>query len=65
VFIGASTGMITVVVISVVRQWRPVLSGTLAAGAPLAGAAVGLLAGLYPALRPARMQPVDALRGPA
>ena len=63
--VGASAGILTVVVISVVRGWTPVLDGTLAAGAPLAGALVGLLAGLYPAFRAAGMQPVDALRGPS
>lgn len=63
--VGASTGILAVVTISVARQWTPVLDVTLTASAPLAGAVVGLLAGLYPALRAAGMQPVDALRGPA
>jgi putative ABC transport system permease protein len=62
--IGASVGIITVVVISVAREWTPIIQGTLAAGAPVVGAVVGLLAGLYPALRAAQMQPVDSLRGP-
>jgi putative ABC transport system permease protein len=30
--------------------------------APVVGAAVGLLAGLYPALRASLMEPADALR---
>jgi putative ABC transport system permease protein len=39
-----------------------VLDLRLAASAPVVGALVGLLAALYPALRAARLETVDALR---
>ncbi|MET7461931.1 ABC transporter permease [Nonomuraea sp. NPDC005501] len=60
--IGASAGMVAVVAVSAAKEWTPLLDVRLAVAAPVAGALVGLLAGLHPALRAARMEPVDALR---
>ncbi|MFJ4847814.1 MULTISPECIES: ABC transporter permease [unclassified Streptomyces] len=63
--VGAALGVVVVVVVAAVKHWTPVLDLRLALGAPVAGALVGLLAGLYPSLRAARMEPVDALRAPS
>jgi putative ABC transport system permease protein len=60
--IGAGLGLVSVVAVSAMREWTPVLDARLALAAPVAGALVGLLAGLYPALRAAGMEPADALR---
>jgi ABC-type antimicrobial peptide transport system permease subunit len=60
--IGASIGVLVVVGISATRTWTPVLDPWIPLAAPLLGAVIGLLSGTYPALRAARMEPVDALR---
>ncbi|MET7968721.1 ABC transporter permease [Micromonospora sp. NPDC005305] len=60
--IGAYTGVAVVVGISTWNGWRPVLTPVAIASALLAGAAAGIVAGLPPAWRAVRLQPVDALR---
>ena len=48
--------------VSASRDWTPVLDAWVPFASPFVGAIVGLVAGLYPSLRAARMEPVDALR---
>ncbi|MFJ2847533.1 ABC transporter permease [Streptomyces griseofuscus] len=60
--IGTSLGVLAVVGVATVRDWTPVVQPDTVIAAPLIGLVTGLLAGLYPAWRAARIQPVEALR---
>ena len=49
-------------VVTVYQNWTALLDPRIVLAAPFAGAVIGLLAGLYPALRASTLEPADALR---
>jgi len=61
--VGAALGVFAVVVVSVMQGWAPVVDPWLAIGSALLGAVVGLLAGVYPAVKASNIEPIIALRG--
>ncbi len=60
--IGSACGVVTILTVTIAHHWTALLDPRLVAVAPLAGGVIGLLAGLYPALRASALEPAEALR---
>jgi putative ABC transport system permease protein len=60
--VGVMLGLATVAIVSLVNRWTPVLDVRAAMVAVGTAALTGLLAGLWPAARATRIQPVAALQ---
>ena len=60
--IGSSLGIIVTISVALAHHWTAVLNPATTLTAPLVGTITGLLAGAYPAMRAARIEPLEALR---
>jgi putative ABC transport system permease protein len=59
---GVLIGVILTVLVSVLGNWQAIISWVAISIGLLVSIALGLIAGVYPALRAARLEPIEALR---